>query len=202
MKSNTPIMASSPAAFTSGTPKSTQNGMRCGWISPLVLAPQMKKVPARTQNTRVFAAWRNASMAANAMEPVGAGTTADAGPLSPNAARPTSDGRSRIRASTANAARASRPHSRISAVRQPGLIGDHGEQRHEDELTGGGAGRQQADHQAAPAGEPAGRDRCAQDQGCQPRADPDHDAPQQDELPDLGHREREREAAADQGERG
>ena len=61
-------MASSPAAFTSGTPKLTQNGIKCGWIRPLVLAPQMKKVPDRTQNTRVLAACRSASMAAKAID--------------------------------------------------------------------------------------------------------------------------------------
>src|SRR6202158_6129615 len=62
-KSNTPMAASKLAALTCGTPKSRHIGIRCTWIRPLVLAPQMKNVPNRIQNTRVFAASRNAPSA-------------------------------------------------------------------------------------------------------------------------------------------
>ena len=36
--------------------------MKCTWIRPLVLAPQMKNVKNRIQNTRVFAASRSGDM--------------------------------------------------------------------------------------------------------------------------------------------
>ncbi len=68
-------------------------------------------------------------------------------------------------------------------------LGEAGQQRQEDELAGGGAGGQHADDQAAPVVEPARRHRRAQHQGSHAGADADDDAPQQHELPDLGHGE-------------
>jgi hypothetical protein len=85
MKSKMPIMASTLAAPTAGRPKSAQSGMKCVWISPLVLAPQMKKLANRIQNTRVRAASRNAVIGENsaaAKEDVVAGGGA-AGAVSP-----------------------------------------------------------------------------------------------------------------------
>ena len=49
MKSNTPISASVEAAVTAPTSKSEHSAMKCVWIRPLVLRPQMKKVAARIQ---------------------------------------------------------------------------------------------------------------------------------------------------------
>src|ERR1700704_585137 len=59
-----PMAARTPAAPTAGIPKSAQSGMKCTWIKPLVLAPQMKNVANRIQNTRVRAASRSAASGA------------------------------------------------------------------------------------------------------------------------------------------
>src|SRR5262245_24528367 len=58
--SNMPIAANRLAAPTAGSPKPAQSGTKCDWISPLVLAPQMKNVPNKTQNTPVLLASRKA----------------------------------------------------------------------------------------------------------------------------------------------
>ncbi|MGY4470426.1 hypothetical protein ACVWWK_006135 [Bradyrhizobium sp. LB9.1b] len=64
-------------------------------------------------------------------------------------------------------------------------------QRQEDELAGGDARGQNADDEAAPRREPAGRNGGAQHQRGHAGAETDHDAPQYDELPDLCHAERQ-----------
>jgi hypothetical protein len=50
--SKAPIAASSPAAWTSPIPWSCAAGIRWVPITPTVVAPQMKKVPASSQNAR------------------------------------------------------------------------------------------------------------------------------------------------------
>jgi hypothetical protein len=72
-----------------------------------------------------------------------------------------------------------------------------GEKRQENELACRVARRQHADDKAATLDEPARRDRCAEHQGDQAGADADNDAPQRDELPDLGHRQRGQNAETD-----
>ena len=76
-------------------------------------------------------------------------------------------------------------------------LGELGQQRQEDQLPGGRARREQADHEAAPLRRTSGRDRGAEHQGRHAGAEADHHAPEQDELPDLGHaRARARARAA------
>ena len=59
-KSNAPIIARAEAASTSGMPKSAQSEMKCVWINPLVLSPQIKKVANRIQNVEERAPSPNA----------------------------------------------------------------------------------------------------------------------------------------------
>src|ERR1044072_7344167 len=49
---NTPIPASSQAPASAGISLSMQAGIRCVPISPLVEAPQQKKLPASSQKSR------------------------------------------------------------------------------------------------------------------------------------------------------
>ena len=51
MTSKTPITASRLAAVTSAIPWSIDAGIRCVPMSPLVDAPQMKKLPPRSQKS-------------------------------------------------------------------------------------------------------------------------------------------------------
>ena len=64
--SNSPTRASSPAATVVGMPWSPAAGMKCGWISPIVVAPQIIMPPARYQNGRVRAAPKRARTASRA----------------------------------------------------------------------------------------------------------------------------------------
>ena len=52
MTSKMPITASRLAAVTSAMPWSMEAGIRCVPMRPLVDAPQMKKLPARSQKSR------------------------------------------------------------------------------------------------------------------------------------------------------
>ncbi len=65
-RSNTPIAASRLAASTSGMPWSMQAGIRWVPISPLVLAPQTKKLPPSSQKSRECRPARRAWMARTA----------------------------------------------------------------------------------------------------------------------------------------
>ncbi len=74
--SNSPTSASSPAAVVFGMPWSCAAGMKCVPIRPFVVAPQIAKPPASSQNCEVRDAIRSASIAAVAALPVrGGGTT-------------------------------------------------------------------------------------------------------------------------------
>ena len=76
-----------------------------------------------------------------------------------------------------------------------------GKQRQEDELAGGVARGHQADDEAAALRKPARGNGCAEHQRRHARADTDDDAPEQEELPDLGHEERGDDAAHDERQR-
>ena len=62
-KSNTPIAANKLAPCTSGMPWSTQAGIRCVPINPLVDAPHTKKLPASSQKSRERSPSRSARIA-------------------------------------------------------------------------------------------------------------------------------------------
>jgi hypothetical protein len=66
MMSNSPTSASRLAAAVSGIPWSWAAGMKCVPISPLVVAPQMAKPPASSQNGPVRAAAPSADNARRA----------------------------------------------------------------------------------------------------------------------------------------
>jgi hypothetical protein len=86
----------------------------------LVLAPQMKKVANRIQNTGNFEASRSVpSAAATIGTLLGDGAGSGCVPASPNGLRPTSLGRSRMTSKTANAATPSMAQTSASAIRQP-----------------------------------------------------------------------------------
>ena len=58
-KSNAPIMARTDAAGTAPIPLSPHSEMKCVCTSPLVLSPQMKKVPPRIQKVLLDEASRS-----------------------------------------------------------------------------------------------------------------------------------------------
>ena len=96
-RSKTPIIASSPAAATSVSPWSTAAGIRCVPISPLVVAPQMKKLALNSQNVRDPEAYtRPSPIAVRNGFPFAAGGAMSSS-VAPNARTPIEDGRSRIR---------------------------------------------------------------------------------------------------------
>jgi hypothetical protein len=64
--SKIPTSASRPAAVVGGMPWSWAAGMKCGWISPIVVAPQIIIPAARYQNGPVLAAVPSARSASRA----------------------------------------------------------------------------------------------------------------------------------------
>jgi hypothetical protein len=64
--SKIPTSASSPAATVGGIPWSCAAGMKCGWMSPNVVAPQIAIPATRYQNGPVRAASRSARTASRA----------------------------------------------------------------------------------------------------------------------------------------
>ena len=166
-------------------------------MRPFVLAPQMKKVPNRIQNSRV----RAASAQRGDRRDRGGGRTGDR--LAPLVAERrladvgravAHEGEDRDRREAEQAADESEGGPPADALREVG------EERQEDELTRGGA-RGQKPHDETPAcREPAGRHRGAEHQGGQAGSEPDHDAPEEDELPDARHGEREEKARPDEAQ--
>ena len=71
--SKTPITASKPAAVTCGMPWSCAAGMKCDCTAPFVVHPQMKNVPARSQKSRTWIAWRRTLNGVANTPPVGRG---------------------------------------------------------------------------------------------------------------------------------
>ena len=149
-------------------PASKQAAIRWVPISPLVLSPQMKKVPNSSQKSRERdpSAQRAEGDARKDCRWSGAGR-----PRSPSCRRAPARHRAGVPASAASpaatmtsAAQATTEHGGTPAK----LLDDHGEQRQEQQLPGRGAGGQHAHHQAALFGEPAVDDGGPQDQGVMP----------------------------------
>ncbi len=178
-------------------PKSPQSVTKCVWIRPLVDSPQMKKVANRIQKVEVV----DTSLRINrggerGLEVLGGGRCrcdvdlADQRQIDVRGAvthqKQHDEGGNDDHA-------ADEDHGRAPAIARCQL----GHQRQEDELSGGGAGRQHADDQAAVLGEPARRDCCRQHHGCETGAEADDDAPAEQQLPDLRHEQRADEADAD-----
>ncbi|PSK63742.1 hypothetical protein B0E53_04328 [Micromonospora sp. MH33] len=79
--SKSPTRASRPAAVVSGMPWSCAAGTKWVPTSPLVVAPQIAKPPASSQNGRVRAAAASAPTARAAAPPAGgAGGTTSVAP--------------------------------------------------------------------------------------------------------------------------
>src|SRR5579862_7584761 len=89
--------------------------MRCVPISPLVLAPQIKNVPARTQNARVRDAILSAASGAIA---VGGGASSTSA-VCPYGSSPTSAGRLRMNSQTSTKTRPAAAATIDAAARQP-----------------------------------------------------------------------------------
>src|SRR3954449_4849353 len=115
--SKIPTTASSPAAVVTGMPWSCAEGMKCGCTRPLVDAPQIMKLTASTQNTRVRPASASPRRAVRAA-PVRTGSTSSAG-VPPYGATPTSRGRSRSRNATRGTTASAAAVVPSAAVRQP-----------------------------------------------------------------------------------
>ncbi len=78
--SKMPITASRLAAVTSAMPWSTEAGIRWVPINPLVVAPQMKKLPASSQKAPEPTASRRPWIAVAKGLPVAAGASASVAP--------------------------------------------------------------------------------------------------------------------------
>src|SRR6058998_2535653 len=99
MMSSRPIEASKLAAMTSGMPCSIEAGIRCVPMRPLVLRPQMKKLPASNQKSRERSPSARPISGAAAAARGGRGVGGALGG-SPNGRRPMSRGWSRISKAT------------------------------------------------------------------------------------------------------
>ena len=195
-KSKMPIIASIEAAVTDATPKSAQSEMKWVWIRPLVLNPQMKKVPASTQNaplpetsrkTRNAVAERGRQRQRRSdLAGLAIRNKADVGGAVDHEQehRDRGDGHPDQR-------RRQRPAPAVMALEPCG-------QRQKGQLAGRGTRGEHAEHQPAPLREPSGRDDRGHHQRGHAGADADDDAPEQDEMPDLAHRQREQQAAGNQ----
>ena len=78
---------------------------------------------------------------------------------------------------------------------------DPSPERQEGQLSGRRARRQQAEHEAAPLGEPAVGDERAEHERRHAAADAEEEAPEDDELPELRHERRERDRREQGGDR-
>src|SRR4051794_24682889 len=115
--SKMPTTASSPAAVVTGIPWSCADGMKCGCTRPLVEAPQIMKLTASTQNTRVRAASASPRSAVRAA-PERTGSTSSAA-VPPYGTAPTSRGRSRSSHATSGTTASAATVVASAAVRQP-----------------------------------------------------------------------------------
>src|SRR3954470_992568 len=142
-----PTTASSPAAVVTGIPWSCADGMKCGCTSPLVDAPQIMKLTASTQNTRVRAASASPRSAVRAA-PERTGSTSSAA-VPPYGTAPTSRGRSRSShaPSGATAARGGGGGGGGAPPPAPAAVGP-GDQRQEHQLPGSPARGEDARHEA------------------------------------------------------
>ena len=184
-------------------PWSCAAGMKWVPISPLVDQPQIQKVMNRIQNTRV----RALSRSVREGEPGGAAGSRSARPAA--SSRP---GRRTAWCRRRPAGRAAAEDQRHEQQReecdQPGRpaptrpVGQVCDRRQEDQLAGRAGRREDTDHDAAVAHEPAVGHDGAEDQGQRAGADADREAPQQPQLPGRGHHQGQPRADCDQDERG
>ena len=144
-----PIIASVSAASTDGMPKSAHSEMKCVWMSPLVLSPQMKKVPASTQNVGLRQTIAQRRRRPEPSPGAGGGWPAPPTGASPNGASPTSDGRSRMNSRIRTATTPQRTDGRQQRIAPAHMIDEPRGERQEHELAGGRARRQHADDEAA-----------------------------------------------------
>jgi hypothetical protein len=79
------------------------------------------------------------------------------------------------------------------------VLDQPGGEREKQQLAGGRAAGEQADYEPAPGGEPAVRDHRAEHQRGQPGAAAEHETPQHEELPQLGHAGRQHHGGRDEG---
>ena len=102
-------------------PWSPQAGMKCVPIKPLVLAPQMKKVPKRSQKSRCRAARARAPNAVDTgFPPRSSGASSLALPgAAPYGRRPISSGRSRMKSAMGTATTIAAPASTYPTERHP-----------------------------------------------------------------------------------
>jgi len=118
IRSKIPITASRPAARTSGMPWSMHAGTRCVPTSPLVVAPQTKKLPASSQKSGLPALSRS-TRSALASGCWREGTKAGMSGGAPYGSRPRSEGRSRTSSATSGKSSASTEATSSVTVRQP-----------------------------------------------------------------------------------
>ena len=190
--SKTPISASSDAAGTSPIPWSCAAGIRCVPIRPVVDAPQMKKLPVRSQ--KVFECRAVEQALDGAAERVAAGRRriGDVGAVreEPEVGRPVAH---------------QERHERQDDPERDGRDGDGGvapavalhdpgERGEEDQLAGGVRGGEDAGDEPAPPHEPPVRDQRGERHRDRARRDPVDDAPEQHELPRGAHEHRQARA--------
>src|ERR1700694_859946 len=115
--SKTPITASRLAAVTSAIPWSIEAGVRWVPIRPLVEAPQMKKLPARSQKSRERTPSLRPRNALTIGLPVVSGTLSAS--VAPYARSPRSLGRLRRNIATTGMTASAASPTEIAATRQP-----------------------------------------------------------------------------------
>lgn len=116
MMSKIPMTASSEAAAVMGMPWSCAEGTKCVRIRPLVVAPQIAKVPASSQNGPVRAASNRTRRVRLATPRAGAGLSAYSPPYG---AMPTSAGWSRSMSQTNGTTARAASATVTEAGRQP-----------------------------------------------------------------------------------
>ena len=183
-------------------PKSPQSVTKCVWIRPLVDSPQMKKVAKRIQKVElVDASFRmtigEARAAFRFLVAGGGGVIVDfPDERQVDVRRPIAHQQQHDQGGDDDHA-ADEDHRGAPAVAFRQLR----HQRQENELAGGRACREHADHEAAMLGEPACRYCSGEHHGGQAGAEADDDAPAEQQLPDLRHEQRADEPDADGDQR-
>src|SRR5471030_1199956 len=118
-RSKAPIIASTEAAGTADKPASPHSEIKWVWIRPLVLKPQMKKVPNMIQNTRLPETLRSTWNGVAKVMCMGAAATMGCVGSAPNGRRPMSLGRLRMNSSTSTATSVQPMKMGSTAMRQP-----------------------------------------------------------------------------------
>ncbi len=179
-------------------------------MSPLVVAPQMANPPASAQKVRRRAARRSATTARRAAPAAGV-PQPDRGQTHGLDGLDGLDGavglHPPVGGMVVQEPQDQRDHGERGAgdhqggdAPAPG-VGDHGDDRQEDQLAHGAAGGQQPHHQPAATHEPPGRDGRRQHERHRPRAQADEHAPERHELPARGHEHGQAAARGDERQR-